>query len=47
MIAEEIAQVQATGLDCYKYGFFSRSGLTAQLDERCVLIDFKEMYKGI
>lgn len=47
MIAEEIAQVQATGLDCYKYGFFSRSGFTAQPDGRCILIDLKEMYEGI
>lgn len=47
MIAEEIAKVQATDLDCNKYGFFSRSGFTTQVDERTILIDLKEMYEGI
>ena len=47
MIAEEIAQVQTTSLDCYKYGFFSRSGFTTRADERTILIDLEEMYEGI
>ena len=47
LIAEEIAQVQAAGLDCYKYGFFSRSGFTARADEQTIVIDLKELYEGI
>ncbi len=47
MVAEEVAQVQATGLGCCKYGFFSHSGFTAQPDERTVLIDLKDIYEGI
>ena len=36
-IDEEIAQVEATGLRCHRYGFFSRSGFEATADEGTVL----------
>ena len=32
MMQHEIEQVNATGLFCYRYGFFSRSGF-AELDK--------------
>ena len=44
-IDEEIAQVEATGLRCHRYGFFSRSGFEATADERTVLIGLKEMFE--
>ncbi len=45
MIDEEIAQVEATGLDCYKYGFFSRSGFKASSSEKVELIDLPELFE--
>ena len=45
MIEEEKAQVRRCGLDCYKFGFFSRSGFAAQADKETVLIDLAEMYR--
>lgn len=44
MVADEIRQVEKTGLTCYRYGFISRSGFTAQPDERTVFIDLAELY---
>lgn len=44
MIDEEIAQVKATGLDCYKYVFFSRSGFRCKKRENVKLIDLKELF---
>lgn len=44
MIDEEISQVEATGLACRAYGFFSRSGFDAQPDERITLIELAEMF---
>lgn len=44
MIDEEIAQVEATGLTCRAYGFFSRAGFDAQPDGRTLLIDIAELY---
>lgn len=44
IIKEEIAQVQATGLDCYAYGFFSRSGFKSDVDKEHTLISLEEMY---
>lgn len=45
MIEEEIRQVEATGLNCYRYGFFSRSGFTARPEERRILITLEELYQ--
>ena len=45
MISEEIAQVKRTGLRCYKYGFFSRSGFAVEGDARTILISLEDMYR--
>ena len=44
MILEEIRQVQATGLRCYKYGFFSRSGFQCDPADNMIFISLDEMY---
>lgn len=44
IIDEEIAQVEATGLKCHRYGFFSRSGFDAPASEGVVLIDLQQMF---
>lgn len=43
-IAEEIDQVKATGLKCYKYVFFSRAGFKCKKREDVVLIDLKQLF---
>ena len=45
MIREEICQVEQTGLECYKYGFFSRSGFACEGADNCKLIELRELYK--
>lgn len=45
MIDEEVDQVKATGLDCHRFGFFSRSGFDVQTDERIILIDLPDMFE--
>ena len=45
MIREEICQVEQTGLECYKYGFFSRSGFACEGAGNCKLIELRELYK--
>ena len=45
MIREEIQQVQATGLNCYRYGFFSRSGFQCEPTEKMVFIRLDELYQ--
>ncbi len=44
MIHEEIKQVQATGLNCYKYGFFSRSGFQCEPTDHMVFIHLDDLY---
>lgn len=44
MIEAEIAQVKATGLECYRYGFISRSGFSTKGDGKTTLIDIDELY---
>lgn len=44
MIAEEIAQVKATGMKCYRYAFISRSGFESEESESVKHITLKEMY---
>ena len=44
MILEEIHQVQRTGLDCYKFGFFARSGFQCEPEENMIFIDISELY---
>lgn len=44
IIENEIEQVQRTGLLCYKYGFFSKSGFACANHKDCIFIDLKELY---
>ncbi len=45
VIDEEIRQVKNTGLNCYKYVFFSRSGFTAKDTDEIKLIELAQLYK--
>ncbi len=44
LINDEITQVKSAGLDCYKYGFLSKSGFDAEPAECLILITLEEMY---
>ena len=44
IIRHEIEQVKATGMNCYKYGFISRSGFDMKPDEDMIFISLAEMY---
>lgn len=44
MIKEEILQVVQMGLECYKYGFISKSGFACEESEDRVLIELDELY---
>ena len=44
MVENEIAQVDATGLKCYKYVFFSRSGYEEMDYDNVVKIDIKALF---
>ena len=45
MVDEEISQVEATGLKCHRYGFFSRSGFTAAESESTAFINLAQMFE--
>ena len=45
MVDEEISQVEATGLKCHRYGFFSRSRFTAAESESTAFIDLAQMFE--
>ncbi|MCR5101521.1 MAG: ATP-binding protein, partial [Butyrivibrio sp.] len=45
IIDEEIQQVKNTGLNCYKYVFFSRSGFNAKETDEVVYIELDQLYK--
>ncbi len=44
MIDEEMSQVNATGLNCYKYVFFSRSGFNCKERDNVKFITLDEIY---
>lgn len=44
VIETEISQVKATGLNCYKYVFFSRAGFTEKETEEIKFIELGQMY---
>ena len=46
MIQEEMEQVKATGLNCYKYVFFSRSGFQCRQRENVQLIELEDLFPG-
>ena len=45
VIDEEIQQVKKTGLDCYKYVFFSRSGFTADETDEIKHVELARLYE--
>lgn len=47
MIRTEISQVKATGFQCYKYGFLSRSGFAPRQEDSLILITLEEMYQAV
>lgn len=44
IVQDEIRQVKQTGLKCYRYGFFSRSGFRCHEEPDRILIELKELY---
>ena len=44
VIDTEINQVKATGLNCYKYVFFSRAGFTAKETEDVKFIKLEQLF---
>lgn len=44
VIKDEIAQVKATGLDCYKYGFFAKNGFEKIEDEKIITYHLDELF---
>ena len=46
VIDEEISQVEATGLNCYKYVFFSRSGFNYDGRDNVRLINLSDIFVG-
>lgn len=44
MIEDEIKQVDAAGLKCYKYGFFSKSGFDLIANNQLILIQLDELF---
>lgn len=45
LMQEEIRQVDAAGLSCYRYGFFSRSGFLSTADEHIIQYELAELYQ--
>ena len=45
MIQEEIAQVKNAGLDCYQFGFISRSGFRCGKQEDVILIALEDLWR--
>ena len=45
IINHEISQVEATGLNCYKYAFFSISGFECEPRNNLQMIDISELYR--
>ena len=45
VVINEIRQVEQTGVEGYKYGFFSKSGFACEEEENRILIELKELYK--
>lgn len=44
VIKDEIMQVKATGLDCYKYGFFAKNGFEKIEDEKIITYHLDELF---
>ena len=46
-VEEVISKVKATSLDCYRFGFISRSGFELEKKDNLILIDLKELFDDI
>lgn len=46
VIEREIEQVKATGLECYKYAFISRSGFDCERLDNVCMISIEDLYQG-
>lgn len=46
VIEREIEQVKATGLECYKYAFISRSGFDCERLDNVCMISIEDLYRG-
>ena len=44
MIREEERQIRASGLDCYRIGFFSRSGFAAEPEGHMIFVPIEDLY---
>ena len=44
VIDKEIKQVEATGLNCYKYVFISKSGFQCKGRDNVEFVELKELY---
>ena len=44
-VEDELRQVHAAGLKCYRYGFFSRSGFEIEPEEQLILTDINDLYR--
>lgn len=45
MVKEEIAQVNQTGISCYRYGFISKSGFSCEKSDDRILIAIDALYE--
>lgn len=45
MMEDEIKQVKETGLSCYKYGFFSKSGFDEFTSDDLILVQIDDLYE--
>lgn len=45
MMEDEIKQVKETGLSCYKYGFFSKSGFDEFTSDELILVQIDDLYE--
>ena len=44
-VKEEIMQISKSGLECYKYGFISKSGFDCEEADDRILISLSDIYK--
>lgn len=45
IIENEITQVKAKGLNCYKAGFFSKSGFECSASENLLLFELDDLFE--
>lgn len=45
VVKEEIKQVEETGLQCYRYGFFSKYGFDEDVDRNIIKINLSDLYR--